>query len=116
MKWTVSVGTAVFLCVCSAATLSAKDYAIIKEGLFGSRKIELYKSLEEALANYSGEGRIYEITLKPVPVRRVENKKKVEVSEYVWVVDEDYLKDARKESPAKQNAPRNKNPAAPKKP
>jgi hypothetical protein len=40
------------------------------------------------LDNYTGEGKLYEITLKPVPVKRLETKKKVEVSEFKWTVDE----------------------------
>ncbi len=74
------------LIITSAA--SAKEYAIIKDTMFGSQKIEIYQSLKDALDNYTGEGKLYEITLKPVPVKRVETKKKVEVSEYKWSVDE----------------------------
>jgi hypothetical protein len=74
------------LIITSAA--SAKEYAIIKDTMFGSQKIELYQSLKDALDNYTGEGKLYEITLKPVPVKRVETKKKVEVSEFKWSVDE----------------------------
>ncbi|HOS96787.1 MAG TPA: hypothetical protein PLR71_11320 [Deltaproteobacteria bacterium] len=79
----------------------ARDYAIIKDTMFGSQKIEVYKSLKDALDNYTGEGRIYEITLKPVPLRRVERKKTVEVSEYTWSVDEKDEK-PRKEPPAQK--------------
>jgi hypothetical protein len=74
------------LIITSAA--SAKEYAIIKDTMFGSQKIEIYQSLKDALDNYTGEGKLFEITLKPVPVKRVETKKKVEVSEYKWSVDE----------------------------
>jgi hypothetical protein len=74
------------LIITSAA--SAKEYAIIKDTMFGNQKIELYQSLKDALDNYTGEGKLFEITLKPVPVKRVETKKKVEVSEYKWSVDE----------------------------
>jgi hypothetical protein len=74
------------LIITSAA--SAKEYAIIKDTMFGSQKIEIYQSLKDALDNYTGEGRLYEITLKPVPVKRLETKKKVEVSEFKWTVDE----------------------------
>jgi hypothetical protein len=74
------------LIITSAA--SAKEYAIIKDTMFGSQKIEIYQSLKDALDNYSGEGKLYEITLKPVPVKRLETKKKVEVSEFKWTVDE----------------------------
>jgi|GEM_PF-410961 len=66
----------------------AKEYAIIKDTMFGSQKIEIYQTLKEALDNYTGEGKLYEITLKPVPVKRVETKKKVEVSEFKWTIDE----------------------------
>ena len=74
------------LIITSAA--SAKEYAIIKDTMFGSQKIEIYQSLKDALDNYTGEGKLYEITLKPVPVKRIETKKKVEVSEFKWSVDE----------------------------
>lgn len=67
---------------------NAKDYAIIKNAMFGGQKIEVYRSLREALENYSGQGKIYEITLTPVPLKRVESKKKIEVSEYTWTVDD----------------------------
>jgi hypothetical protein len=70
------------------STASAKEYAIIKDSMFGSQKIEIYQSLKDALDNYTGEGKLYEITLKLVPVKRVETKKKVEVSEFKWSVDE----------------------------
>jgi hypothetical protein len=63
------------LIITSAA--SAKEYAIIKDTMFGSQKIEIYQSLKDALDNYTGEGKLYEITLKPVPVKRLETKKKV---------------------------------------
>jgi hypothetical protein len=56
--------------------------------MFGSQKIEIYQTLKEALDNYTGEGKLYEINLKAVPVKRVETKKKVEVSEFKWTVDE----------------------------
>ena len=42
----------------------AKEYAIIKDTMFGSQKIEIYQTLKEALDNYTGEGKLYEITLK----------------------------------------------------
>lgn len=74
------------LIITSAA--SAKEYAIIKDTMFGSQKIEIYQSLKDALDNYTGEGKLYEITLKTVPVKRLETKKKVEVSEFKWTVDE----------------------------
>lgn len=66
----------------------AKEYAIIKDSMFGSQKIEIYQTLKDALENYNGEGKIYEITRKEVQVRRIESKKKVEVSEYKWIVEE----------------------------
>ncbi|HPC48255.1 MAG TPA: hypothetical protein PLW83_09425 [Deltaproteobacteria bacterium] len=104
------------LLICLALTdVSARDFAIIKNGMFGTRKIELYGSLDEALANYDGNGKIYEITLKQVPLKRKENKKKVEVSEYVWVVDEAYLRETRDAKPTKK-AENLKNPAEGKKP
>jgi hypothetical protein len=68
--------------------VSAKEYAIIKDTMFGSQKIEIFQTLKEALDNYTGEGKLYEITLKSVPVKRIETKKKVEVSEFKWTVDE----------------------------
>jgi hypothetical protein len=74
------------LIITSAA--SAKEYAIIKDTMFGSQKIEIYQSLKDALENYTGEGKLYEISLKPVPVKRIETKKKVEVSEFKWSIDE----------------------------
>ena len=66
----------------------AKEYAIIKDTMFGSQKIEIYQTLKDALGNYSGEGKIYEIVRKEVPVKRVESKKKIEVSEYRWILNE----------------------------
>ncbi|HOJ13790.1 MAG TPA: hypothetical protein PLS81_05765 [Deltaproteobacteria bacterium] len=84
------------LVVCTwARGASAIEFAIIKNAMFCGQKIEVYKSLDEALENYTGEGKIFEITLKPVPMKRVENKKKIEVSEFTWKVDEQYLKDLR---------------------
>ena len=69
-------------------TAQAKEYAIIKDTLFGSQKIQIYQTLKEALEDYTGEGVLYEITRKPVTVKRVEARKKVEISEYKWVVEE----------------------------
>jgi hypothetical protein len=74
------------LIITSAA--SAKEYAIIKDTMFGNQKIEIYQSLKDALENYTGEGKLYEISLKPVAVKRIETKKKVEVSEFKWSIDE----------------------------
>ncbi len=67
---------------------TAEEFAIIKDSLFGTQKIEIYQSEEEALKHYAGEGRIYRITRKEVPVKRVETRKKVEVTEYGWIVDD----------------------------
>jgi hypothetical protein len=93
------------LIITSAA--SAKEYAIIKDTMFGSQKIEIYQSLKDALDNYTGEGKLYEITLKPVPVKRVETKKKVEVSEYKWSIDEKVDKAEKAEKTDKNTAPKN---------
>lgn len=65
-----------------------EEYAIIKDSLFGTQKIEIYQSKEEALRRFSGEGKIYRITRKEIPVKRVEKRKKVEVTEYDWIIDE----------------------------
>jgi hypothetical protein len=81
----------VVLCVAAlliGSAASAKEYAIIKDTMFGSQKIEIFQNMKDALDNYTGEGKLYEITLKPVPVKRIETKKKVEVSEFKWTVDE----------------------------
>lgn len=98
------------LFITSAA--SAKEYAIIKDTMFGSQKIEIYQTLKDALENYTGEGKIYEITLKQVPLRRVETKKKVEVSEYKWSVDEKADKPDKTDKTEK--AEKAEKPAAPK--
>lgn len=74
----------------------AKEYAIIKDTLFGSQKIQIYQNLKEALEDYTGEGVLYEITRKPVTLKRVEARKKVEISEYKWVVEEKAEKAAAK--------------------
>ncbi|HPI91678.1 MAG TPA: hypothetical protein PLT09_00285 [Deltaproteobacteria bacterium] len=79
-------------------TAYAKDFAIIKNAMFGGQKIEVYRSLKDALENYTGEGKIYEIILTPVPLRRVESKKKIEVSEFTWTVDDRYGKTEKAES------------------
>lgn len=84
-----------------ASAAWAKEYAIIKDTMFGSQKIEIFQSLKEALENFTGEGRLYEITLKQVPLRRVETKKKVEVSEYRWSVDEKNDKAPKADKPEK---------------
>ena len=76
---------------------NAKDYAIIKNAMFGGQKIEVYTSLEEALKHYSGQGKIYEITLTQVPLKRVESKKRIEVSEFTWTVDERFGKPEKTE-------------------
>ena len=92
---------------------SAKEYAIIRNTMFGGQKIEVYKSLNDALDNYSGQGKIYEITLTPVPLKRVESKKRIEVSEFRWTVDEKYEKPEKGPKPKKvekadKNAPQKK--------
>jgi len=76
--------------------LQAKEYAIIKDTMFGTQKIEIYQNLKDALSNYSGEGKVYEITKKEVPIKRIESKKKIEVSEYKWIVEEKENKAADK--------------------
>jgi hypothetical protein len=68
--------------------LQAKEYAIIKDTMFGTQKIEIYQNLKDALTNYTGEGKIYEITKKEVPIKRIESKKKIEVSEYKWIAED----------------------------
>lgn len=65
----------------------AEEYAIIKESLFGTQKIEIYKTLEQALDNYTGEGTVYKISREKIGVKQVERKKKVEVTEYRWIID-----------------------------
>jgi hypothetical protein len=87
---------------------SAKEYAIIRDTMFGSQKIEIYQSLKDALDNYSGEGKVYEITLKQVAVKRVETKKKVEVSEFKWSIDEKGEK-TEKNDKAEKNEKADKN-------
>ena len=72
----------------AAQAAQGKEYAIIKDTMFGTQKIEIYQSLKEALENYTGEGKLYEITRKDVPVKRVESTKKVEVTEYKWVAED----------------------------
>jgi hypothetical protein len=79
----------------------AKEYAIIKDSMFGSQKIELYQTLKDALGNYSGEGKIYEIVRKEVPIKRIESKKKIEVSEYKWIVNEKKEKNENNEKEEK---------------
>ncbi len=91
------------LLIASAAW--SKEYAIIKDTMFGSQKIEIFQSLKEALENFTGEGRLYEITLKQVPLRRVETKKKVEVSEYRWSVDEKTDKALKADKPERTEKP-----------
>ena len=65
------------------------EYAIIKDSLFGTKKIEIYKTLDEALQRYTGEGTVYRITRKEIPVRKIEAKKKIEITEYEWIVDDE---------------------------
>jgi len=97
------------------STAWAKEYAIIKDTMFGSQKIEIFQSLKDALENYTGEGKIYEITLKPVSVKRIETKKKVEVSEYKWSVDDKAEKVEKPEKTEKpEKAEKAEKPASPK--
>lgn len=74
--------------LCWAIPGMAEEFAIIKDSLFGTQKIEIYKSQEEALKHFTGEGKVYRITRKEVPVKRVETRKKVEVTEYGWVIED----------------------------
>lgn len=64
------------------------EYAIIKDSLFGTKKIEIYKTLDEALKHYSGEGKVYRMTRNEVPVKKIEAKKKIEITEYEWIPDD----------------------------
>lgn len=89
--------TALILFVSSPAV--AEEYAIIKDTIFGASKIDIYKTKDEALRSYSGEGRIYRITREEIFVKRKETRKKVEVTEHVWVEEE-----KRPETPAKAPA------------
>jgi len=73
--------------ICSGSAY-CQEYAIIKRSVFGSQKIEFYKTLDEALQDYSGEGTVYEIRKKKVPVKLVTKKKQIEVLEDKWVRDE----------------------------
>lgn len=77
-----------FIIILWTAPGMAEEYAIIKDSLFGAQKIEIYQSLNEALRYYNGEGKIYKITRKEVPVKRVSARKKVEVTEYTWIADD----------------------------
>ncbi|HHO75640.1 MAG TPA: hypothetical protein ENN05_04340 [Deltaproteobacteria bacterium] len=70
-----------------AGIICAEEYAIIKESLFGTQKIEFYKTQEDALRNYKGEGTLYRITRSKIAVKQVETKKRIEVTEYEWIVD-----------------------------
>ncbi len=76
-----------FIILCWAIPGMAEEFAIIKDSLFGTQKIEIYRSQEEALKHFTGEGKVYRITRKEVPVKRVETRKKVEVTEYGWIID-----------------------------
>jgi glucokinase len=73
-----------------------EEYAIIKESLFGTQKIEIYKTLDEALENYTGEGTVYSITRKKIAVKQVETKKKIEVTEYKWIIEKNEEKNGKK--------------------
>jgi hypothetical protein len=86
------------------STAQAKEYAIIKDTMFGSQKIEIYQTLKDALVNYSGEGKIYEIVRKEVPIKRIESKKKIEVSEYKWIVNEKTDKNDKNDKEEKSGA------------
>jgi hypothetical protein len=88
MRTAVVFLLAAFFFGSTAQAAQGKEYAIIKDTMFGTQKIEIYQSLKEALENYTGEGKLYEITRKDVPVKRVESTKKVEVTEYKWVVED----------------------------
>jgi hypothetical protein len=88
-----------------AAPAMAEEFAIIKDSLFGSQKIEFYASREEALRRYNGEGKIYRITKTEIPVKRIETRKKVEVTEYGWVIDDVKAPVKKPALPAKQPAP-----------
>ncbi len=68
--------------------LHAEEFAIIKDALFGKQNIKFYPSEEEALKNFDGEGKVYGITKREIPVVRKEKRKKVEVTEYEWVVEQ----------------------------
>lgn len=100
------IGAFLLAAVILGSPLQAKEYAIIKDSMFGTRKIEIYQNLKDALANYSGEGKIYEITKKEIPIRRIESKKKIEVSEYKWIAKERESKapDKAAEKPAEKIA------------
>jgi hypothetical protein len=90
------IGLFLLAAVIFGSPLQAKEYAIIKNTMFGTQKIEIYRNLKDALANYTGDGKIYEITKKEIPIRRIESKKKIEISEYKWIVEEKENKKADK--------------------
>ncbi len=92
---------------------TAEEYAIIKNSLFGTQKIEIYQTQEEALKNFSGEGKLYRITRKEMPVKRVETRKKVEVTEYDWIVDEKKPKIPAAELPQGTKLPEGKSTKKP---
>jgi len=77
-----------------AGAVSAEEYAIIKDSLFGTQKIEFYRTQQEALEHYTGEGTLYSITRNKISVKQVETKKKIEVTEYEWIVDKETDKNA----------------------
>lgn len=64
------------------------EYAVIKDSLFGTKKIEFYPTLGEALEHYRGEGKVYRINRTEVQVKKIEAKKKIEITEYEWIVDD----------------------------
>jgi hypothetical protein len=83
-----------------------EEFAIIKDSMFGTQKIEFYATKEEALKHFSGEGKLYRITRTEVPVKRIETRKKVEVTEYGWVADDPKtVKTPTVESKAKKPVP-----------
>jgi hypothetical protein len=78
----------IFVIILWGAPGMAEEYVIIKDSLFGTQKIEIYQSLNDALGHYSGEGKIYKMTRKEIQVKRVSSRKRVEVTEYNWIADE----------------------------
>jgi hypothetical protein len=63
-----------------------------------------YSNPERGLENFTGEARLYEITLRGA-LRRVETKKKVEVSEYRCSVDEKTDKALKADKPERTEKP-----------
>jgi hypothetical protein len=100
------IGLFLLAAVIFGSPLQAKEYAIIKDTMFGTQKIEIYQNMKDALTNYTGEGKIYEITKKEIPIKRIESRKKIEVSEYKWIVEDKGNKPAEKatDKPAEKTA------------